>query len=207
MEFKKDNSGSYVFAHERDELTVRVRPTANAWWKDPFKVYLLLETIDNHCSPIDEACHIAGITRRQYKYFAQEHPVVHERRRMAKFIKKEKEIERKQSQLARELLGGESNNAAIEYLRFSNPQEFDLRYRSTLSYLRRLHGLPAVNPPARTEEQKLRDMEREVEKTRIMLGHPSSRKHYAVCDECRHLLGPTKEVIKAKKEEAVPFFF
>jgi hypothetical protein len=91
MEFKKDNSGSYVFPHERDDLTVRVRPTANAWWKDPFKVYLLLETIDNQCSPIDEACHIAGITRRQYKYFAQEHPVVHERKRLAKFIKKEKE--------------------------------------------------------------------------------------------------------------------
>lgn len=206
MEFQKDNSGSYVFPHERDELTVYVRPTANAWWKDPFKVYLLLQTIDNQCSPIDEACHIAGITRRQYKYFAQEHPVVHERRRMAKFIKKEKEIERKQSQLAKELLDGESNNAAIEYLRFSNPQEFDLRYRSTLAYLRRLHGLPAVNLPPRTEAQKLRDMEVEVEKTRIMLGHPSKQKHYAVCDECRHLLGNVEDK-KIEKEETAPIFF
>jgi hypothetical protein len=182
MEFKKDNSGSYVFPHERDDLTVRVRPTANAWWKDPFKVYLLLETIDNQCSPIDEACHIAGITRRQYKYFAQEHPVVHERKRLAKFIKKEKELIQKHKQLVDTLMQGDSVNAAIEYLRYFNPEEFDLRYRSPLARLRRLHGLPATPPPLRSEAQKLYDMKVAVEKTRAMYARHSKETHPEMSD-------------------------
>lgn len=204
MEFEKDNSGSYVFPHERDDLTVHVRPTANAWWQDPFKVYLLLQAFDNHCAPIEEACHVAGITRRQYKYFAQEHPVMYERRRAAKFIKREKEVRQKHLEVAQRVLDGDAH-AAAQYLAYEDPMGYDGRYRSDYARLRRLHGLPAIPPRPRTEKQKLRDMEIEVEKTRIMLGHPSNRKHYAVCDECRHLLGNVEN--KKKEEEADPIFF
>lgn len=182
----------YVFPYEREDLTLRVRPTANAWWLDLSRVCLLLDAFDNHCSSVGEACFIAGITRRQYKYFAQIHPVIHERRRSAKFAKREREIEEKRFALGRKLLD-EKPGSALKYLTFDSPEEFDLRYRSTYARLRRIHGLPAHRPPPRSKEQQLRDMAAEVEKTRIMLGHPSDPKHYAECSQCEYLLLPPSE--------------
>lgn len=196
MEFEKDNSGSYVFPHERDELTVRVRPTANAWWQDPFKVYLLLHAFDNHCAPIEEACHVAGITRRQYKYFAQEHPVIQDRKRAAKFIKREKEIRQKHLEITQRVLDGDAH-AAAQYLAYTDPEGYDGRYRSDYARLRRLHGLPAVNPPPRSEAQKLHDMEVTVEKTRAMYARHSQETHPEMSDLSE---GVDMETI-------VPFFF
>lgn len=187
MDPKKDKIDPYTFPHGKEHLTLRVRPTANAWWKDLSKVYLLLDAFDNHCSSVEEACYIAGITRKQYKYFAQEHPVIYERRRKAKFAKREEEIEERRSLLAFRFEGG-SLRAAYKFLIFDSPEEFDLRYRSSLAFLRRRIGLPAHAPPPKSNEQQLWNMKNDVEKTRVMLGHPSDPKHYAVCSECEHLL-------------------
>jgi hypothetical protein len=192
MDSEQKKVDPYVFPHEREDLTLHVRPTANAWWKDLKKVYLLMDAFDNHCSSIGEACYMAGITRRQYKYFAQEHPVIYERQRRAKFAKREREIEEKSSMYAHRMLNGNTKNA-FQFLVFTEPGQFDLRFRSDYARLRRIHGLPAQTPPPRSKEQQLRDMAAEVEKTRIMLGHPSDPKHYAVCPECEYLLLPPSE--------------
>lgn len=192
MDGKQKKPDPYVFPHERENLALHVRPTANAWWGDLGKVGLLLDAFDNHCAPIDEACYIAGITRRQYKYFAQAHPVLYERRRRAKFAKREREIRAKESDLGFALRKG-GVKAAFRFLQFIDPETYDLRYRSPYARLRRIMGLPAQSPPPRSEEEKRRDMLAEVEKTRVMLGHPSDPKHYAVCPECEHLLLPPSE--------------
>lgn len=163
MDAKEQKTDPYTFPHEREDLTLKVRPTANAWWKDPFKVYLLLDAFDNHCADVDEACYVAGITRRQYKYFAQEHPIIYERRRAAKFIKLEREIAQKEKELGEKLLNGEAR-AAANYLVYSQPGEYDLRYKSDYARLRRIHGLPAHNPPPKSKEEQLEEMKRNVEK-------------------------------------------
>ena len=192
MEFKKNDDGSYTFPHPRNgDLTLHVRPTANAWWQDQFKVFILLDVLENRGTSIDVACYAAGITRRQYKYFAQEHPVVYERRREAKFSKRAQKVVRKRMALAKKVWNG-GGRAAMRYLTFDDP-EFDLRCRSDYARLRRIMGLPAHNPPPRTEEEKRRDMLAEVEKTRVMYGHPSDPKHYAQCSQCEHLLLPPSE--------------
>lgn len=190
MDPKKNNTDPYTFPHEKEHLALRVRPTANAWWKDPFKVYLLLEAFDNHYAPIDEACYVAGITRKQYKYFAQEHPVIYERRREAKFAKRKRDIIQKQKELGEKLLSGRAH-AQARYLRFTEPVTYDLRYRSDYARLRRITGLPADDPLPINESGQLWTMANEVEKTRIMLDHPSDPKHYAVCPTCEHLFHST----------------
>jgi len=174
MENERKTVDPYVFPHEREDLTLRVRPTANAWWKDLLKLYTFLDAIENHCSSIGEACYIAGITRRQYKYFAQEHPVIYERIRRAKFAKRERELERKQSMYAHRIMNGNIKDA-IRYLRATDPEEYDLRYRSTYARLRRIHGLPAHNPTQNMEEQ-LRDTAATIEDMRIMLGYSGQRR-------------------------------
>jgi hypothetical protein len=195
MDSEQKKVAFYSFPHEREDLTLHVRPTANAWWKDLKKVGLLLDAFDNHCSPIGEACYVAGITRRQYKYFAQKHPVLYERRRRAKFAKREREIEEKSAMYGYRMENG-SIKSAFQLLTFTEPGQFDLRYRSDYARLCRIHGPPAPTfhpPPPKSEEEKRRDMLAEVEKTRIMLGHPSDPKHYAMCQECEHLLLPPSE--------------
>lgn len=142
-----------TFPHKKEHLTLRLNPTANAWWKDPFKVYLLLEAFDNHCAPVGEACYVAGITRKQYKYFAQEHPVIYERRRAAKFAKREREIRQKHMDLARRVLNGDAR-AAAQFLAHEDPGTYDMRYRSDYARLRRVVGLPAVNPPPLNPKRK-----------------------------------------------------
>jgi len=187
MKIRKDGD-TYIFPYKKSDLTIRLCPTANAWWKDPIKVYLLLDAFDNHCTPTDEACYVAGITRKQYKYFAQKHPVIYERRRVAKFAKRKKEIIRKQTELERKMLQG-GVRAASRYLIYSQPGIYDRRYKPTYKRLLRIHGLPAYPPPPKTEEEKEKERVEQVEKTRIMLGHPSDPKHYGKCHQCYHLLG------------------
>ena len=176
MESEKDKSGSYIFPHIRKDLSLRVRKTANAWWQDPLKVLALLQAFDNRCASINEACNAAGISRRQYKYFAQEHPIIYERRRAAKFIKREREIAQKHREISQRLLAGDGS-VAKQYLAYEETG-YDGRHGSVYSHLRRIHGLPAVKPPPKSEEQKLRDMAMEVEKTRIMFERHSRRRHY-----------------------------
>lgn len=189
MDSEHEKTDPSVFPHARKDLTICLRPTANAWWGDYSRVQLLLDAFDNHCASIDEACYIAGITRKQYKYFAQIHPVIYDRRKRAKFAKREREIFEKKVEYGRRLHKG-GPNAAFRYLIHTEPETFDLRYRSPLGYLRRLAGIPAHPLPPKTEAERMDDMKWAIEKTRAMLGHPSDPRHYAQCQECEHLLHP-----------------
>lgn len=173
MELEKDNSGLYVFPYIRKDLNLYVRKTANAWWRDPLKVRALLQAFDNHCASINKACDAAGISRRQYKYFAQEHPIIYERRRAAKFLKRARELVEKHMEISRRLLNGDGS-VARQYLAYEDTG-YDGRYGSAYARLRRIHGLPAARPAPKSEEQKLQDMADEVEKTRVMFTRRSRR--------------------------------
>lgn len=60
---------------------LKIRRSANAWWTKGHALDLLL-TAFKLGSPVKEACGLAGITARQYKYFAQLHPEIAEFRVM-----------------------------------------------------------------------------------------------------------------------------
>lgn len=57
-----------------------VRESANAWWLEQHKVDSLLFALGTG-STVDEACDHAGITQRQFKYFARLHPELAEIRK------------------------------------------------------------------------------------------------------------------------------
>lgn len=154
---------AYVIPSRWDGMDLEVRLTANAWWKDPTKVVSLLDAFDNHQANIDQACYAAGISIRQYKYFAQLHPLINKRRKLGR---KELDFE-KRRRLAGAVLNSDnpSPRAAIEWLRYSEPEEWDLRYKSPMARLRRQAGLPA-NPKTKTEGEKRIEMEEAVEKNR-----------------------------------------
>jgi hypothetical protein len=202
---EKDVDVAYIIPHKNEDLTLHVRHTANAWWKDATKVYRLLDAFDNHGASIFDACVEAGITRRQYKYFAEEHPVIYLRIRRGKFAQKERELHIQKSILAQRVIAGDVR-AAAQFLFFDERPQYDRRFKSDRAKLRRMHKIPAEALASKETEEKLEDMEKETEKTRIDFGHPSKPEHYAVCNECRHLLNPT-ETIENKEVEEVGIFF
>jgi hypothetical protein len=75
----KEPKIAYVIPGPTEHLTLEVKHSANAWWMDAPKLHRLLRAFEA-MSPIAEACDYAGITVKQYKYFAQEHPIVKELR-------------------------------------------------------------------------------------------------------------------------------
>ena len=176
---------AYVIPSRWDGMNFEVRFTANAWWKDPTKVVSLLDAFDNHQANIEQACYAAGISIRQYKYFAQLHPLINKRRKLARH---EMDFEKRRI-LAGAVLKSEnpSPRAAIQWLRYSEPEEWDLRYKEPYDRLRRSIGLPAKIQPPKSPEEQLEDMRTAVEKTRKVLGHPSDPKHYVTCGTCSHL--------------------
>ncbi len=75
----KEPKIAYVIPGPTEHLTLEVKHSANAWWMDAPKLHRLLRAFEA-MSPIAEACDYAGITVKQYKYFAQEHPIIKELR-------------------------------------------------------------------------------------------------------------------------------
>lgn len=75
----KEPKIAYVIPGPTEHLTLEVKHSANAWWMEAPKLHRLLRAFEA-MSPIEEACNYAGITVKQYKYFAQEHPIVKELR-------------------------------------------------------------------------------------------------------------------------------
>lgn len=71
---------SYSILVDGDRL-LKIKPTANAWWKREPKVHLLLAALkDGYKLP--EACKRADISMAQYKYFARVHPEIREIRKV-----------------------------------------------------------------------------------------------------------------------------
>lgn len=59
---------------------LKIKPTANAWWRQPVKVCKLLAAFSVGLST-SQACERAGITPQNYKYFVKEHPIILEIRK------------------------------------------------------------------------------------------------------------------------------
>lgn len=185
---------AYLIPHDLEELTLRVRHSANAWWKDTSKVFRLLLALEDHGLKVDDACDFAGITKRQYKYFVRLHPILPERIKAAKRKRAlEKLIKRAEKLEASVYRGG--SKAAIRFFRFMDPYQYDNRFRNPLSHLRRLHKIPARRPLVKSEFEKRAGMDYEVEKTRAALGHPATPEHYRECSDCAHFLDLEKELI------------
>jgi len=159
---------AYVIPSDWDGMTLEVHFTANAWWKDPTIVIRLLDAFDKHKANIEQACDYAGISIKQYKYFAKLHPLINERR---KLIYTEMDFEKKM------ILGGpaidKDPKAAAQWLAYTEPYEWDLRYKSPMARLRRQAGIPA-NPKPKTEGEKRIEMEEAVEKNRKYFNWHSS---------------------------------
>lgn len=152
---------AYYIPSKYEGMDLYLRHTANAWWKDASKVYRLLDAFDNHRANIEEACGAAGISLRQYKYFANQHPFINKRRKISRY---EMDPDKRMS-LAMKVSTGDLK-ASMQWLRHSEPEFFDIRYRSSLSALKRIHKIPASPPPPKTQEQKDMDMRWNVEKHR-----------------------------------------
>lgn len=130
----KDFDFAYYIPHQMETFTFYLRRSANAWWLDASKVYRLFDAFDRYDATIEEACSAAGITVRQYKYFADQHPMLNKRRKARQF---EKEVDTRMMLAA----GIDHGDGALRYLRYTEPEEFDLRCRGPLARLRRQYGV------------------------------------------------------------------
>ncbi|MDQ3075937.1 MAG: hypothetical protein M3Q34_02315 [bacterium] len=61
----------------KEDIYLKIKPTANAWWKDQSKVQRLMALLYVGLT-VEKACKNIGISRRKYKYFVQIHPEVTE---------------------------------------------------------------------------------------------------------------------------------
>ena len=114
---------AYIIPGPRAHLTLEVRWSANAWWMDGPTLYRLLAQLDSGDVGLQEACAKAGITIRQYNYFANLHPLIEERRNL-------KEMERSmaaKSALVAGVMKGDKRSV-IKYLRMKEPEVYDLRH-------------------------------------------------------------------------------
>ncbi len=111
------------------DLYFKVRPTANAWWKNPYKVSILLGLLRAGVT-LEEICKMIGITRRQYKYFALTHPEINKIKEA--FLTEAKEVTKKT------LISKIENSPsfALKYLNRTNPEQFPYP-----SHLEKIEGL------------------------------------------------------------------
>jgi hypothetical protein len=157
---------AYYIPHRFEHLTLKLRRSANAWWLDASKVYRLLDAFERYDATIEEACDAARITVKQYKYFVQLHPIINEIR---KAPAREKDFDKRIG-----LYNALQNNtpeSAIQWLRYTEPEEWDLRYRSSpLTRIRRRLGITAKyleeQRRPKSQEEKNQEMLDAVERSR-----------------------------------------
>lgn len=84
METTNKNNNYFAYTiHEFGFSMLAVKNSANAWWLDKSKVTRLIQVFRLD-GTIPEACFFANITLRQYKYFAEHHPVIKDVREQCK---------------------------------------------------------------------------------------------------------------------------
>lgn len=69
---KKKNDNSYTIEDQYFGL-LKVKHTANAWWKDKEKVTKLITGYKMDCKPAELRL-LTGVTKRKMEYFLDEHP-------------------------------------------------------------------------------------------------------------------------------------
>jgi hypothetical protein len=100
------------------DLNIEVQESANAWWLDRQKIHNLIAAFSVDAT-IREACASAGVTEKQYKYFAELHPIIREVRNF---------LETRNILKARISIINAINNGNIKvsmwYLEKKRPEEF-----------------------------------------------------------------------------------
>lgn len=115
---------AYIIPGPREHLTLEVRYSANAWWMDGPTLYKLVGLLDSGDHSLEGACRLAGITMRQYRYFAELHPVIEGRRELPELMLG---LAAKIT-LADAIQRGDSR-ACLHYLRMKEPESYDLRFK------------------------------------------------------------------------------
>lgn len=134
---------AYKVPGPREYLMLEVRRSANGWWMDKEKVFTLLRCF-NQMMALSDACIMAGITLREYRYFAKLHPVIEERRELPYLIISMKA----KMALVKKVYAGDIK-ACWKWLEMTEPEIFSLRHhRSALGDLRRRAGLRAIKSNA-----------------------------------------------------------
>lgn len=125
MEITQGNNSSIAYTLRKTGFPIlAIKNSANAWWLDQNKMVRLIQAFRLDCT-IPEACFFAGITLRQYKYFATQHPVINEIRECceaALILMVRKSVVEK---------AADSYWTAIDYLARKRPHEFGKEKRIT----------------------------------------------------------------------------
>lgn len=162
----------YIIPGPRNYLTLKVLRSANAWWMDGEKLFRLLNAFDNYGASISEACALADVTIRQYKYFANLHPLIYERRTyMRNTVSLRAKIER-----AKRIQNGDKK-VSKKYLAEKYPLEYSLRrHRSALNDLRRRHRMPSVELETVSKEDR-GQIQASINEMREMVGTKTKSGH------------------------------
>ena len=137
---KKKEQYAFIIPGPADYLTLKIKHSANAWWMDAPKLYRFITHLDNMMS-IKDACNIAGITTRQYKYFKKLHPLIQDRINYphAKISMAAK------INWVKAIYAGDTR-ACVKWLERTEPEIYSKRKRRTpMADLRRRYGLPTGN--------------------------------------------------------------
>lgn len=113
----QDNNVFKIIKGPNDQLDIHLIKSANAWWMDIDKVISLIEAFRFDCT-ISEACTNAGITIKQYKYFAKLHPVI----RSYKKFYSDMNVVRARRTVSKHI--GKDFYAALRFLKRKRPEEF-----------------------------------------------------------------------------------
>ena len=132
----KNNEIAYKIPGPQDHLTLEVRHSANAWWMDGPKLHRLIESFEKMI-PLEDACNLARITMKQYRYFAQLHPIIEDRRKYPYLL-----VSMKAKMVWIKAINDGDLKACWKWLEMSDPETFSLhKHRSAYGDLRRRYGL------------------------------------------------------------------
>ncbi len=110
-----------AYTINQNGVVLNVRHSANGWWMDKDKMYRLIAAFQIDAT-LEEACGFAGITLREYKYFASLHPKIRKMREICgTFL-----IIKARKRIADEIETG-GWRVSMRYLEKKCPEEFGLK--------------------------------------------------------------------------------
>jgi hypothetical protein len=114
---------AYKVPGPKEYLMLEVRYSANAWWMDKEKVFILLRAF-KEMTRLRDACVMAGITLKQYRYFARLHPIIEERRKVPYLV-----AGLKVKMTWVKSINAGDKRASMKWLEITAPETFRLRRR------------------------------------------------------------------------------
>lgn len=164
----KNDEIAYKIPGPQEHLTLEVRHSANAWWMDGPKLHRLIEAFEKMI-PLEDACSLAGITMKQYRYFAQLHPIIEDRRKYPYLM-----VSMKAKMVWIKAINDGDLKACWKWLEMSDPETFSLRkHRSAYGDLRRRYGLRTGHLAAHEAEEYKR-IKNDLDELKTELGFAKS---------------------------------